>query len=170
MAISASMISIRPLADEDLLPVLRFFNDIVENVDALRAEAPLSLSEFRAKIKAQTAAFVAEAGGRVVGAYWFGPWSYGRAAHLANATYVVRRSEQGQGVGRQLGQHSLVEVRRHGFRAMQFDRVVVENQASVRLWQELGFSTIGTIPEGYRRHDGTFSDVYIMYRDVRNDA
>jgi len=164
------MISIRPLEDADLLPVLQLFNDIVSNLDALRTEAPVSLSDFREKIEAQTAAFIAETRGLVVGAYWFAPFSYGRASHIANATYVVLRSEQGRGIGRKLGEHSLLEVRRHGFRAIQFNGVVVENRASVQLWQQLGFSIVGTIPEGYRKHDGAFSDVYIMYRDLKDGA
>ena len=38
------MISIRPLEDADLLPVLQFFNEIVANLDALRA-VPSSAEE-----------------------------------------------------------------------------------------------------------------------------
>lgn len=87
------MISIRSLDDADLLPVLQLFNDIVANLDALRTEAPVSLSDFREKIEAQTAPFIAKTR-LVVGSYWFAPFSYGRASHIANATYMVLRSEQ----------------------------------------------------------------------------
>ena len=40
-------------------------------------------------------------------------------------------------------------LREDGYRGIQFNAVVESNQAAVRLWQELGFQIIGTVPEAF---------------------
>ena len=63
-----------------------------------------------------------------------------------------------------MGEHALNEARRRGFRAMQFNLVVSTNQSAVRLWQQLGFTTVGTLPGAFRHPDRGFVDALVMYR------
>lgn len=51
-----------------------------------------------------------------------------------------------RGIGRQLAEHSLLEARRLGFDAMLFN-LVLERNPSKRLWESLGFSQIGRLPD-----------------------
>jgi L-amino acid N-acyltransferase YncA len=109
--------------------------------------------------------FVAVAGdGRVLGMYRLVPNQVGRGAHVANASYMVADAAQGRGVGFLMGQHSLVEARRLGFLAMQFNYVISTNQPAVALWQKLGFSVVGTLPKAYLHERLGYVDALVMYQ------
>jgi GNAT superfamily N-acetyltransferase len=108
--------------------------------------------------------FVAEHAGRVLGCYVLRENRGGRGAHVANASYAVSESARGRGVGRALGEHSLQEARRRGFRAMQFNFVVSTNDGAVRLWRSLGFDVVGTLPGAFRHPRLGLVDAYVMHR------
>jgi len=112
----------------------------------------------------QVHAYVAERAGRVEGCFLLKPNHPGPASHVANASYMVHPDSRGHGIGRLMGERSLSIARELGFRAMQFNIVVATNVAAVRLWQKLGFSIVGTIPEGFRHKSGEFLDFYVMHR------
>ena len=63
--------------------------------------------------------------------------------------------------------HCLEEAERLGFRAMQFNFVVATNENALRLWKDLGFKIVGTLPDGFRHARRGFVDVYIMYRRLK---
>jgi len=69
-------------------------------------------------------------------------------------------------VGRRMGEHCLAEAQRLGFRAMQFNFVVSTNEPAIRLWQQLGFSIVGTLPGAFRHSQRGFVDAYVMYRTL----
>jgi ribosomal protein S18 acetylase RimI-like enzyme len=77
---------------------------------------------------------------------------------------MVSPAAQGAGIGRLLGEHSLVEARRQGYLAMQFNYVVSTNTAAIRLWKKLGFSIVGTLPKAYRHKRLGYVDAYVMYQ------
>jgi L-amino acid N-acyltransferase YncA len=86
--------------------------------------------------------------------------------HVANVSYMVAPALQGQGLGKKIGEHSLVEARRLGYQAMQFNMVVSTNQPAVALWQKLGFQIVGTVPKAFRHAEQGLVDVYVMYRSL----
>ena len=65
-----------------------------------------------------------------------------------------------------MGEHCLGEARRLGFRAMQFNFVVSTNTAAIRLWEQLGFKIVGTLPGAFRHPGKGYVDVYVMYRSL----
>ncbi|MEZ4574753.1 MAG: hypothetical protein R2857_07550 [Vampirovibrionales bacterium] len=69
----------------------------------------------------------------MVGSFIIKPNQAGPGSHVCNAAFMVDASSRGLGVGRQMGQFALVEARRLGYRAMQFNMVVSTNTAAVRL-------------------------------------
>ena len=85
---------------------------------------------------------------------------------MANASYVLDRAFRGRGLGRPLVERSLEEAAALGFRGMQFNAVVAGNTAALRIYRGLGFQTVGTIPGGFLLPDGTYSDMYVMYRPL----
>lgn len=107
---------------------------------------------------------VAALGERVLGMYRVVPNQLGRGRHVANASYMVSPAAQGVGIGRLLGEHSLVEARSQGFLAMQFNYVVSTNSAAVMLWKKLGFSIVGTLPKAFRHKRLGHVDAYVMYQ------
>ncbi|MCC2957239.1 GNAT family N-acetyltransferase [Massilia sp. IC2-477] len=113
----------------------------------------------------EVTSFVAtSSGSRVLGMYRLVANQAGRGHHVANASYMVSPSAQGAGVGRTLGEHSLLEAKRQGYLAMQFNYVVSTNTAAIRLWKKLGFSIVGTLPKAYRHKRLGYVDAYVMYQ------
>ncbi len=159
------MPNLRPILDADAEPLRQIFNAIIAEGDAFTYETPFTLEEMRAYVASYTAGgCVAELEGRVVGGYVLRPNHTGRGSHVCNATYVVDANVRGQQIGRRLGEHSLIRAKELGFAAMQFNAVVSTNEAAVKLWTSLGFQIIGSVPEGFRRADGSLVALHIMHR------
>jgi GNAT superfamily N-acetyltransferase/ADP-ribose pyrophosphatase YjhB (NUDIX family) len=108
--------------------------------------------------------FVAEIDGRVVGMYKLIANRRGLGAHVANASYMVHPDAGGRGVGHAMGAHSLIEARRQGYDAMQFNFVVSTNTRAVALWQRLGFRIVGTLPHAFQHGTLGLVDAYVMHR------
>jgi len=113
-----------------------------------------------------TETYVADNGGRIVGTYILRPNQSGGGSHVANAAFMVAPEARGQGVGRAMGEHCLSEARRLGFRAMQFNFVISTNKSAIRLWKQLGFKTVGTLPGAFRHPEKGYVDVYVMHRSL----
>jgi len=102
----------------------------------------------------------ARVGGAFAGAYYLKPNQPGRAAHIANAGYLVDRRFRGRGIGRALVLDSIERAPAYGFDAIQFNLVFESNPAR-RLYEELGWLEIGRVP---RAVDG--EDALIYWRAV----
>lgn len=87
-------------------------------------------------------------------------------SHVANASYMTLPSAFGKGIGRAMGEYSLQETRRLGYRAMQFNIVVKNNTRAVKLWQKLGFQIIGEVLEAFHHKTEGFINAYIMWRKL----
>jgi ribosomal protein S18 acetylase RimI-like enzyme len=107
--------------------------------------------------------WLAESGGQVVGAYTLRPNQPGRGAHIATASYGVESAARGLGVGRALGRHSIERARAGGYRAIQFNFVVSTNTSAVRLWEDLGFEVLATLPKAYHHRQLGPVDAYLMW-------
>lgn len=106
--------------------------------------------------------------GKVVGVCAIRVNRSGRGNHIANASYIVHHDHRGLGIGHALGKASLAAARDKGYSAMQFNYVVSTNKKAVALWQSLGFTIIGTMPQGYRHARHGLVDVYMMHRFLDN--
>jgi L-amino acid N-acyltransferase YncA len=111
-----------------------------------------------------TRTYVAEQDGKVAGSYILRQNRPGLGDHVANAGFMVAPAARRSGIGRAMGEHALSEARRLGYRAMQFNFVISTNESAVRLWQDLGFKIVGTLPGAFRHARNGFVDAYVMYR------
>jgi len=101
----------------------------------------------------------------IVGTYVLKPNSIGRGSHVATATYMVHpKYSKGFGIARAMGEHSISEAKKHGFKAMQFNLVVSTNKPFVELWKKLGFDIAGILPKVFNHKDQGLVDGLIMYR------
>jgi len=82
----------------------------------------------------------------LVGAYYLRPNFVGRAAHIANAGYVVDAPHRNRGIGRLLLEDSAWRAPLLGFDAIQFNLVFESNPAR-RLYEQLGWRQIGGVPD-----------------------
>ncbi|MBX3399773.1 MAG: GNAT family N-acetyltransferase [Gemmataceae bacterium] len=110
--------------------------------------------------------FLTEHDGQILGAYVVKPNQPGLGAHVANAAYTVAPTARRLGIGRALGEHSLREAKRRGYRAMQFNAVVATNEPAVRLWTGLGFQIVGTLPGAFHHRRLGFVDLLVMFRSL----
>jgi L-amino acid N-acyltransferase YncA len=158
-------VSVATEADRDA--IWSIFHEIVAPGDTYALDPRMSREDALAYwFAAGTHTYVAEADGRIAGTYILRPNQSGGGSHVANAAFMVAASARGQGVGRAMAEHCLNEARRLGFRAMQFNFVISTNTLAIRLWQELGFKIVGTLPGAFRDPKNGYVDVYVMYRSL----
>lgn len=161
------MITLRPATTADGEAIWQIFREVIAPGDAFVFTPDTPRSEALAYwFRSENHAYVAEHDGQVVGSYIVKPNQPGLGAHIANAAYMVSPSARGLGVGKRMGEHSLVEARRLGFNAMQFNIVVSTNEPAVRLWQRLGFRIVGTLPGAFKHAKRGLVDAYIMFRTL----
>lgn len=120
----------------------------------------------QAWIEAPRATYVADEDGALLGTYYLKPNQPGLGAHVCNAGYIVARAARNRGLGRALCAHSMDEARRLGFRAMQFNLVVATNEGAVRLWKDMGFRAIGTLPGVFNHRDLGYVDALVMFQEL----
>src|SRR5215216_5770443 len=77
--------------------------------------------------------YIATINSKVVGTFVIKDNQPDLGSHIANASYMTSPAASGQGIGKAMGEFSLVEARRLGYKAMQFNIVVASNQRAVRL-------------------------------------
>lgn len=110
--------------------------------------------------------YVAEENDEILGTYIIKPNHPDRGNHVANASYMVKPSAQGKGVGKLLCKHSLEVAKESGYQSMQFNIVISTNKAAVHLWQKFGFKIIGTTPKGFNHKELGLVDTHIMWREL----
>lgn len=161
------MIELRPAAERDADGIWEVFSTVIASGDTYVFDPRMSRREALDYWFAPgNRTYVAEDGGRVVGTYLLRANQPALGAHVANAAFMVAPAARGLGVGRRMAEHCLEEARRQGFQAMQFNFVVSTNGAAVRLWQQLGFAIVGTLPGAFRNARLGFVDAYVMFRPL----
>ena len=164
-------IVIREYQTEDVTAAITIWNQVVEDGVAFPQEENLTEETGDAFFKEQTYTGIAvnTDNNEIVGLYILHPNNVGRCGHICNASYAVKTTYRGQKIGEQLVRHCLHQARQMGFRILQFNAVVKENYAARKLYEKLGFVTIGTIPEGFQKKDGTYSDIVLYYFPLQNE-
>ena len=102
----------------------------------------------------------------IVGLYILHPNNIGRCGHICNASYAVKSTVRGQGVGRELVTDCLGKAKEIGFRVIQFNAVVKSNTTALALYKKLGFIQLGTIPGGFLNKDGVYEDIIVHYKEL----
>jgi L-amino acid N-acyltransferase YncA len=161
------MLQIRQATPVDNDAIWNIFHAVVVHGDTYTFDPDTSREEALSYwLHPSTRSYVAQREGNVVGTYILRANQPGLGSHVANAAFMVSPLARGLGVGRAMGEHSIGEARRMGFRAMQFNFVVSTNEAAVSLWHQLGFRIVGTLPAAFRHSQKGFVDAYIMFRPL----
>ncbi len=148
------VLEIRQATEADHNTIWDIFYAIVAAGDTYAFDPKISRDEALAYwFRADTRTYVAEEDGRVVGTYILRANQAGHGSHVSNAAFMVAPDVQGS-------------ARRLGFRAMQFNFVVSTNEGAIRLWKQLGFKIVGTLPSAFRHPQKGYVDVYVMFRSL----
>jgi ribosomal protein S18 acetylase RimI-like enzyme len=108
--------------------------------------------------------FVVEEEGKIFGTYYLKTNQDGPGGHVCNCGYMVSSSARGKGLATTMCEHSLNEARNLGYKAMQFNFVASSNEGAVRLWNKLGFDTVGRLPRAFRHPMHGLVDALVMYK------
>ena len=161
------MLSIRRATASDHGAIWDIFHAVVASGETYAFDPGTSRDEALAYwLHPSAQCFVAERDGVVLGTYILKANQPGLGAHVANAAFMVAPSAGRLGIGRAMGEHCLDEARRLGFRAMQFNFVVATNERAIRLWEQLGFRIVGTLPGAFRLRGQRFVDAHVMFRSL----
>jgi len=159
--------TIRPAISQDRESILDIFMEIIAAGETFALPQNLSRASALAFWCAdENTVFVCEERGRILGSYYLKPNHSGPGSHVANAGYIVADGERGKHIGRTMAEHSIDQARQLGFRSMQFNLVVSTNESAVRLWRQLGFAIVGTLPGVFRHPSRGYVDAYLMFMDL----
>jgi L-amino acid N-acyltransferase YncA len=163
------MLTIREADDQDAEAIWQIFQAVVAGGDTYVFAPDTPREEALAYwFSPTTRTYVAAIASRVVGTYILRPNRPGLGSHVANAAFMVSPDARGLGIGRTMGEHCLAEARGLGYRAMQFNFVVSTNESAVRLWEQLGFRKVGTLPGAFRHCSKGFVDAYVMFQSLED--
>lgn len=159
--------TIRQATEADWPAIWPFWRDIVEAGETYAYPLGATSEQARGWWFDGSHVVVLEEDGAVLGSAKMGPNRPGRGAHVGTASFMVDAAARGRGVGRRLGEHVVQWHRDEGFAAIQFNAVVESNTVAVRLWQELGFRVVGTVPEAFDSASHGLVGLHVMHLDLR---
>ena len=162
------MIAIRKYREEDQEQIWKIIEYVISKGDSY-TYAPDTPRESALKdwCSSEKNTFVAALEDeKILGTFYIKANQIGLGSHIANGSYMVAPEARRKGLGRLMGEYSIEEAKRLGFRAMQFNFVVKSNEKAIALWKSLGFEIIGEIPEAYRHLENGLTNAYIMYRKL----
>lgn len=157
--------SIREAQKQDWDLIWPIFHEIVQTADTY-AYDPNTTKEQGDKIwldlPRQT--FVFEEDGKILGTYYIKTNQAGPGDHVCNCGYMVPASERGRGLATAMCEHSQKVAVELGYQAMQFNFVASSNEGAVRLWNKLGFETVGRLPSAFNHPTLGYVDALVMYK------
>jgi len=108
--------------------------------------------------------YVCEENKKILGTYYLKQNHGGGGNHVCNCGYMVDKESEGKGLGSMMCEHSLKIAKEIGYKAMQFNLVLISNKKAVRLWTKMGFNTVGKIPKAFDHPKIGYVDALIMHK------
>ncbi len=159
--------TIRPAESKDLAAIWQLWKTIMEQKIYYPYDDSFTRTDIeKSWVNLNNHTYVAEVGNDIIGAYIFKANQPGYGGHIANAAYMVKTENRGQGIGHQLCAHSIRMAKEAGYQGMQFNLVVSTNKGAIKTWLNNGFEIIGMVPEGFYHVEEGYVDAYIFYRKL----
>jgi len=108
--------------------------------------------------------YVVEVNNRVLGTYYIKTNQGGPGSHVCNCGYMVSSEARGRGLATAMCEHSQKVASELGYKAMQYNFVASSNEGAIRLWNKLGYETVGRLPKAFNHPDLGYIDALIMYK------
>jgi ribosomal protein S18 acetylase RimI-like enzyme len=158
---------------EEVEQVRALFNAVIAEEKFYPQKQALTQSEFKAYWHSSDAFVVKVVSGtpqfhpqEILAAFYIKPNFPGRCSHICNAGFIVQPQMRGQKIGRIMGETMLSIAADLGYKAVMFNLVFETNIPSIRLWESLGFQTIGRIPAAVELDRNSYIDALMMYRQL----
>lgn len=156
---------IREAKTEDFEAIWPIFGEIASAGDTYGYAADTSKDEaFDLWMNYPRKVFVIEQKGEILGTYYIVTNHAGPGDHVCNCGYMVSSQSRGKGLATSMCKHSQLVAQELGYKAMQFNFVAASNEEAVRLWTNLGFETVGTLPKAFNHPSKGFVNALVMYK------
>ena len=159
---------IKQLQKEDIKQAIEIWNDIVS--DGIAFPQTEILNEVSGLEFFNSQSFTGVAynpdNNEIVGLCILHPNNVGRCGHISNASYAVKKDKRGQHIGELLVKNCLNKAKELGFKILQFNAVVATNTSALKLYKKLGFTQLGTIPNGFLLKNGQYEDIIPHYIEL----
>jgi L-amino acid N-acyltransferase YncA len=156
---------IREATESDFEKIWPIFHEIVSAGETYPYPQNTSKREARRLwVHLPRKTFVAEEEGQVLGTYYIKTNQAGSGSHVCNCGYMVSSKARGKGLATSMCEHSQRIAVELGYKAMQFNFVAVSNDGAVRLWNKLGFDTVGRLPMAFNHPTRGYVDALVMYK------
>ncbi|MGH1426787.1 MAG: GNAT family N-acetyltransferase [Arenicella sp.] len=160
-----SFLGIREATPADFDSIWPIFHRIVSAADTYTfSEKTTRQDAEEIWLKAPRKTFVYEREGEILGTYYLKTNHNGPGSHVCNCGYMVSSASRGQGLATSMCKHSQEVAKQLGYKAMQFNSVASTNVGAVRLWNKLGFETVGVVPKAFRHPEKGYVDLLVMYK------
>lgn len=147
------------------------FLEIIKEGNSYPQVMPFEYSDFlNYFFPTNSKVLICKGGPEIIGGFYLKPNFPGRASHIANCGYIVKKEYRGKGIGFHLGKYSIDIAKELGYTSIIFNLVFSENKSAINLWQKLGFKIIGIIPGAVKKDIGNFQDAYIMFLSMSSTS
>jgi len=157
--------NIRKTTEDDFDQIWPIFHEIVAAGETYAYPPDTTKAQaLKLWIEAPRITFLCEEDGQILGTYYIKTNQSGPGDHVCNCGYMVSSKARGRGVATAMCEHSQKIARELGYKAMQFNFVASSNEGAVRLWNKLGFSTVGRLPKAFNHPSKGYVDALVMYK------
>lgn len=162
--------NIRLALPDDFEEIWPIFHDIVSKGDTYGYEIDADKANaFTFWMDHPRQTFVVVQDGKILGSYFIVTNHQGPGGHVCNCGYMVAAQARGRGLATAMCEHSQQQALELGYKAMQFNFVAASNKGAVTLWNSLGFSTVGRLPNAFCHPSLGFVDALVMYKWLMQD-
>ena len=157
--------NIREATEEDFDEIWPIFYEVVSIGDTYAYPRDTSKQDaLKIWIHTPRKTFVIEENNKILGTYYIKTNQNGPGSHVCNCGYMVSSASRGEGLATTMCEHSQKIALELGYKAMQFNFVASTNKGAVRLWNKLGFETVGRLPKAFNHPEEGLVDALVMYK------
>ena len=162
---SIIMAYIREALEKDFDQIWEIFQKIVSAGETFAINRYTSKKEaYQIWIEQPQKTYVCENNKNILGTYYLRKNYGGGGCHVCNCGYMVDMKAEGKGLGSMMCEHSQKIAKELGYKAMQFNLVLVSNKQAVSLWTKMGFDTVGKIPKAFDHPKIGYVDALVMHK------
>lgn len=157
--------NIREAIKEDRELIWPIFHEIVKAGETYAYETDTAKDQAeKIWLDAPRKTFVFEEDGAILGTYYLKTNQAGPGSHVCNCGYMVSYQARGRSMATSMCEHSQKIALELGYKTMQFNFVASSNEGEVRLWDKLGFETVGRLPKAFNHPEKGFVDALVTYK------
>lgn len=163
--------NIREATKEDWDTIWPIFNEVVAAGDTYAYEVDTTKEQAeRIWLDTPRKTYVFEEGKIILGTYYLKTNQAGPGKHVCNCGYMVSSKARGKGLATSMCEHSQKIALDLGYKAMQFNFVAASNDGAIRLWDKLGYNTVGRLPRAFKHPSQGNVDALVMFKSLeKND-